>query len=276
METPPSTNHKRPPAVPRTTSQGSIDQVGHVASRASGSSKVNNGYGALQDARKQQTASKKQVRGRGTAQEAPSHEVPRSDSPPISGAAGPKGVRVEDFLQKALAQAEQEEMRMITCRHCQRSFNEQAHSKHVKICQKVFQKKRKVYNMTDHRLPDEPEVEQIKRELARNAKKKGNAKEAPLVNKNKWRAKSEQFRNAMKDARMVKQCQKEGKPLPPPQMTAPELDDRTPCPHCGRKFGTEQAARHIPHCAKAKARPNAIGTVRQSAAAPKGYPRKRA
>lgn len=222
---------------------------------------------------------RKQVRGRENARrpaEQPSAPAaPRSDSPPIAGA-GP--VAVEDFLARAMAQAENEEVRMIPCRHCGRSFNPEAHSKHVKICQQVFQKKRKEYKMIDHRLPDEPEMAQIKRDLERNSKKgkgKGNGKDA-LVNKNAWRQKSEQFRNAMKDARVVSKCQKDGKPLPPPKHTAPQFDDRIPCPHCGRKFGAEQAARHIPICKNTKARPN--GIVRQAAAAPppRGAPRKRA
>lgn len=168
---------------------------------------------------------------------------------------------------------------MIPCKLCGRTFNEEAHAKHVKICKQVFQKKRKVYSMLDHRLPDEPEIAQIKQELKREAKKKSSAKDEPLVKNNAWRRKSDQFRNAMKDARRVSQCQKDGKPLPPPQPTAPELDDRVPCPHCGRKFGHEQAARHIPICAKAKARPAPPpkhGARLSAAAPPRGGPKKRA
>jgi zinc-finger of a C2HC-type len=35
---------------------------------------------------------------------------------------------------------------------------------------------------------------------------------------------------------------------PPPASQAP--DDRTPCPHCGRKFNQSAADRHIPKCAE--------------------------
>merc|ERR1712125_141681 len=68
-----------------------------------------------------------------------------------------------------------------------------------------------------------------------------------------WRAQSEAFRSAIKDARVVDQFVKEGRPLselPPPKATAPELDDRVQCPHCSRKFGYHQAERHIPICPK--------------------------
>merc|ERR1712232_116788 len=85
--------------------------------------------------------------------------------------------------------------------------------------------------------------------------------EAP---KTKWRQQSEAFRAAMRDAALVKKCEDQGKPLPPPRATAPELDDRVPCPHCGRKFGEVQAARHIPHCKEQKAKAAA------KAGAPKG------
>jgi len=71
-----------------------------------------------------------------------------------------------------------------------------------------------------------------------------------------WQKKSEAFRAAIKNARVVTQYVKEGKSLkdlPPPPVTDPSLDDRTPCPHCGRRFGSSQAERHIPLCAaKAK------------------------
>jgi hypothetical protein len=34
-----------------------------------------------------------------------------------------------------------------------------------------------------------------------------------------------------------------------------EKDNRTPCPHCGRKFNEDVAARHIPKCRDTVHRP---------------------
>jgi len=162
---------------------------------------------------------------------------------------------------------ENETSELIPCNGCGRNFRPEAHAKHVGICKKVFQDKRKVYNTTEHRLPDAadaPELAEVRRRAAL-ATKKGEVgigdtskdKKDKKEVKNNWRIKSEQFRAAMKDAQIVKQFQKEGRPmseLPPPRATNPELDDRTQCPHCGRKFAQQAAERHIPACAKTKAK----------------------
>merc|ERR1719382_127020 len=142
---------------------------------------------------------------------------------------------------------------MYACRHCGKTFNAAAHRRHEPLCEKVFQQKRKVFNPTEQRWAEVEGAEKIVK-LAKKQTKKGevgvNIKvDAP---KTHWRQQSEAFRNAMRDAATVSKCQKEGKALPPPRATAPELDDRVPCPHCGRKFGAQQAERHIPHCKETK------------------------
>jgi hypothetical protein len=38
------------------------------------------------------------------------------------------------------------------CPSCNRKFNENAYEKHVKICQDVFIKKRKAFNMKEKRI----------------------------------------------------------------------------------------------------------------------------
>merc|ERR1719419_1605790 len=100
---------------------------------------------------------------------------------------------------------------LIPCQHCGRQFKEHVHAKHENICIKVFQKKRKVYNPTEHRLPDDPALAEVKRKAAQQTRKgevgigaKGGDE---LVKKNAWRIKSESFRAAMKDAQLVKQFQ---------------------------------------------------------------------
>jgi DNA-directed RNA polymerase subunit RPC12/RpoP len=181
-------------------------------------------------------------------------------------------------------QAETEMVQLIPCPHCGRKFKEEALAKHVGICQKVFQQKRKVYNTTEHRLPDAadaPELAEVRRKAAMMARKGevgiGQTKD-DQPKKTAWKMKHEAFQAAMKDAKIVQKFQKEGRPLselPPPQATAIENDDRVACPHCGRRFGQQQAERHIPHCAKTKAKAKPPpGRGAAGSAAPKGAPRK--
>jgi len=205
----------------------------------------------------------------------------RPESPTIKSAAV---VSPEHLAEMAEDQADAGIVDLVPCQHCGRKFKREAHERHVSICQKVFQQKRKVYNTTEHRLPDAseaPELAEVRRKAALMAKKGevgiGEDKSAKPA-KSAWRQKSEAFRAAMKDAQIVKKFQKEGRPLselPPPAATAPELDDRVPCPHCGRRFGQQQAERHIPQCknTKAKAKPPPVRGAAGSAA-PKGAGRK--
>lgn len=78
---------------------------------------------------------------------------------------------------------------------------------------------------------------------------------------NRWRQRSEAFREAMRAARSAARHMAEGRPvsdLPPARPTPAELDDRVPCPHCGRRFGAEQAERHISLCRNIQARPRRL------------------
>eukprot|EP00929_Paragymnodinium_shiwhaense_P018558 TRINITY_DN12942_c0_g1_i1.p1 TRINITY_DN12942_c0_g1~~TRINITY_DN12942_c0_g1_i1.p1 ORF type:complete len:510 (-),score=135.03 TRINITY_DN12942_c0_g1_i1:79-1608(-) len=157
---------------------------------------------------------------------------------------------------------------LIPCPHCDRKFLEEPLGRHVKICQKVFQSQRKKFEVAKQRLPEEAlKINADAKRAERAAAKKkptaggpgqGNSEKPAGGKMPAWKMKSEQFRAAMRDAKMVDKFKREGRPLselPAAVPTAPELDDRTPCPHCGRRFGQQQAERHIPQCAKTKARP---------------------
>jgi hypothetical protein len=147
----------------------------------------------------------------------------------------------------------------LPCPHCGRTFREKALQRHVGKCLKI-NKERKQFNAVAQALPAEAVKlhKDVERQEAKQAKKNKNCDTAkPCGQMPAWKAKSEAFRNAIKNARVVDQCIKEGKPLnqlPAFVPTAPELDDRTQCPHCGRKFGQLQAERHIPICPKGKGR----------------------
>ena len=79
------------------------------------------------------------------------------------------------------------------CPHCGRNFNSQALIKHVKICEKVFLKKRKAFNTQKQRIQDSEQAS-LMRQGAMEAKKN------PLLNYKKsggipkWKLQSMAFR----------------------------------------------------------------------------------
>jgi hypothetical protein len=66
------------------------------------------------------------------------------------------------------------------------------------------------------------------------------------------------FREQIRYNKMVTDAEKAGKSLAALPLPPQAVDDRVPCPHCGRKFNADVADRHIPKCATAKARPNRL------------------
>eukprot|EP00931_Biecheleriopsis_adriatica_P053741 TRINITY_DN31531_c0_g1_i2.p1 TRINITY_DN31531_c0_g1~~TRINITY_DN31531_c0_g1_i2.p1 ORF type:complete len:596 (+),score=115.81 TRINITY_DN31531_c0_g1_i2:87-1874(+) len=182
------------------------------------------------------------------ARQAQQGAVERPPSPPIPAVAA---------AQAQAPPEEQETEPLEPCPHCGRTFRMKALQRHMTICQKVFQEKRKAFDAVAQAVPTE--AVKAKKTHDRQAKKESK-KDASSAKANdasagaapSWQKKSEAFREAIKQARIVDKFVKEGrslKDLPPPAATDPALDDRTQCPHCGRRFGSTQAARHIPLCA---------------------------
>jgi hypothetical protein len=79
------------------------------------------------------------------------------------------------------------------CPHCGRSFNSNAFSKHIKICEKVFLQKRKAYNAQQYRFNDSEQASLMKQGAMKE-------KMNPLLNKKnngaipKWKLQSMAFR----------------------------------------------------------------------------------
>jgi len=147
----------------------------------------------------------------------------------------------------------------LPCPHCGRTFREKALQRHIGVCVKI-NRERKVFNTMQHALPAEAVQahKQAEKQVAKQKANRGGQSDAiqPAAQVPAWKAKSDAFQQAIKDARAATKAQKEGKPLPPTRLTAPELDDRIPCPHCGRRFGEAQAQRHIPICPKGRGKCN--------------------
>lgn len=141
----------------------------------------------------------------------------------------------------------------VPCPLCNRTFNPQALQRHTAICERVFLKKRRQFDAAAKRLAG------VDGELPRGTRARVKCSipsKGPTAPQNKWRQKSDAFRDAMRAARQAQAHIKAGRPLselPPPPPTDPELDDRIECPHCGRRFSEAAATRHIPHCMRSKA-----------------------
>ena len=77
------------------------------------------------------------------------------------------------------------------------------------------------------------------------------------VKEGKWKAQSNQLREAMANMRAISAAEKAGKPLPPAMPSGPDMS-LIGCPHCGRRFNQKAAERHIPKCQSIKAKPKTL------------------
>ena len=147
-----------------------------------------------------------------------------------------------DEIERAAQDDAQEDL--VLCPDgCGRSFKEEALEKHVRICKKVFQSKRKKFDMSKQRVEDNEQKQLMKQGVKENTKldTKANAKKA------KWKAQSEQLRAQMQSNRgNGKLSAMEQKALD--DAIKDNEPDMHQCKFCGRRFGEEQAKRHEPIC----------------------------
>ena len=182
---------------------------------------------------------------------------------------------------------------LIPCIECGRKFNEKAYEKHRKVCNNVFNSKRKVFDSTKARMTgtDLAQFNNMNKDNKKNNKKNRNTNaNANNHNKNnsnnhdddreitgamkkipKWKVQSEQFRAIIKQNRLISEAEKTGKPLSSVPTVKPKLpsgyidgnggvldDDLIPCPNCGRRFNEKAADRHLPICKNIKAKPKSL------------------
>ena len=146
------------------------------------------------------------------------------------GAAPPPALSANEEVQN--------NTKRIPCEWCPRSFAEDRIEKHAEICKKQALTKRGVFNAAKQRQI----VDGVKKNPVVNVMNDANEKKP-----SNWRNKANALRSALRAAR--------SNPKDPPTYTTEENDDRTPCPHCGRRFAANVAERHIPKCATMKSRP---------------------
>ena len=127
----------------------------------------------------------------------------------------------------------------------------------------MFIEKRKAFDSKKMRIADNPELVQIlkkkEKEESKTRKRAVNPIEAPINVQEapKWKQQSQQFREAMRAARMYNQAAAKGEDLPPPVISAPD-PSLVQCPHCGRRFNEKAAERHIPQCQNIRAKPSLL------------------
>jgi hypothetical protein len=123
------------------------------------------------------------------------------------------------------------------CRKCGRNFGSDRIDKHEKVC-KVNAKPRKVHLF--HKPAPPPPHESGRR----------GDRAIPVKPPPKWKQQHEDLVNSMQYNRKLAAAEKNGidiRTLPPPPSSGPDLS-LVPCPFCGRRFGEQQAERHIPKC----------------------------
>ena len=162
---------------------------------------------------------------------------------------------LNDVIKNQAQDTENEQVYPCT-EGCGRSFKQDTLEKHARICKKVFQSKRKKFDVSKQRV-DAEQIKAINEHGGGGGGKFGAAKgkvkpsEKPIntkhSNKPNWKKQSEAFRAAMKGSQptegmsaMELKAHKDAM-----EELGPKLDA---CPHCNRKFGDEQLARHMGPC----------------------------
>lgn len=101
---------------------------------------------------------------------------------------------------------------------------------------------------SSNQVPKQSKLQSSKREEQPNKHSNNKREQQPIpVKKNNWRQQHEDLVRSLRAAREVNDAIKSGKPLPPPQPPAANLDYIT-CDFCGRRFNESAAQRHIDFC----------------------------
>lgn len=134
------------------------------------------------------------------------------------------------------------DMERAECPQCGRMFAKDVLIRHSRVCK--GESKRAVFNMAKQRLADTGAA------LPSSAISANTTKAVSAKPTKDWKAESEAFRKAMREARMVDKVIKAGgnaRDLPPPTYSV--NPNYVLCKYCNRRFAPDVAERHIPRCA---------------------------
>ncbi|NXM66538.1 ZC21C protein, partial [Serilophus lunatus] len=154
----------------------------------------------------------------------------------------------EVLYMQAASAVEQEELRQ--CSFCKRKFLCTRLEKHMSICHKNQDSKRKVFDSSKARARG-TELEQYQQ-----WKNSRNPQNETPPRRNNWKQKHEALIQTMCQARQLQQALAKGgkvSDLPPlPPINNP---DYIACTYCGCQFAPRAAERHIPKCRNIKNKP---------------------
>lgn len=146
------------------------------------------------------------------------------------------------------------------CPTCGRKFAADRIDKHIAVC-RAPHKQRKVFDSTKMRVQGTEAAGFVMN------KRRANQPEKKPEKPNNWRAKHQEFIQAIRYAKAASKVEKEGGDVsmlaPPPRSTNP---DYIQCPHCNRRFNQTAGERHIPKCKTTVNKPKPPPGMRNSMA----------
>ncbi|GIY88429.1 zinc finger C2HC domain-containing protein 1A [Caerostris darwini] len=146
---------------------------------------------------------------------------------------------------------------LTPCGICGRTFRPDALARHQKVCEKNAAKKRKVFDSSKQRAPeDAPKPPPV---VKHPPKKEKVVQQKPKPKpKSNWREKHEELIETIRKAR----GQDDDKAAPETVVKKKVPSDYVQCPACERHFNQRAAERHIPWCQKKKSEtPKSPATV---------------
>lgn len=150
-----------------------------------------------------------------------------------------------------------DDIQLIPCNSCGRSFNPNSISKHMKVCKKVFVEKRKEFNSKDQRKNEDiTEIENKDKNNKMRKKKttvitKEEVKEItnhldkPVNKIPKWKMQSEMFRRAIGKGGGSSNNNNFGGDN---NQQIEDMDSRVQCKFCKRKFNEDRFDKHYQVC----------------------------
>ncbi|XP_067901812.1 zinc finger C2HC domain-containing protein 1B-like, partial [Heterodontus francisci] len=131
----------------------------------------------------------------------------------------------------------EQNLNLVPCRNCGRSFDPNNLERHEAICSKVTNKKKRVFNSYKQRAAG----------TGLSTVRGPSAAKLHSLPVSHWRQQHEDFINSIRSARLATDAVKKGLPLPPPP--PPSINpDYIECPYCNRRFNETAAERHINFC----------------------------